>query len=120
MQSVEALKSRTDTPVITLNANGLITYINIMFTECYGWTCDDLLGKPLSMIIPVNMRDAHNLGFSRFLVTETPTLLGKKIFLKILTKDGVELSTEHLIVAEKEKDSWKFAASINPVNFSCT
>jgi PAS domain S-box-containing protein len=112
MPSVAEFKARRDVPVIVANKFGLVTYVNHKFQEYYGWSEIDLLGKPLTTIIPQALHDAHNLGFSRFLITKTPTLLGKTLSLKIVTKDGKELNAEHCIVADENAGAWEFAATI--------
>lgn len=115
MQSIAELKSMTDVPVICATKQGFISYINPSFTEHFAWTESDLIGQPLSSIIPTNLQDAHNLGFSKFLLTENANLLGKPLLLKIITKDGAELNAEHCIIAEKIDGDWEFAASITVV-----
>jgi PAS domain S-box-containing protein len=118
MQSIAELKSKQDIPVISMSKQGLVTFINQQFTDTYGWLESDLIGKPLSTIIPVSMRDAHNLGFSRFLLTETATLIGKPLPLKIKLKSGTELDAEHCIIAEKINGEWEFAATIGSIRSS--
>jgi PAS domain S-box-containing protein len=108
----EEIKAKQDIPVISANKQGLITYINSAFEKAYGWTEKDLIGEPLATIIPKALHDAHNAGFSRFIHTETPSLLGKKLPLKIMTKAGTEIEAEHCIVAEKQSNDWVFAATI--------
>jgi hypothetical protein len=73
-----------------------------------------LIGKTLTVLIPSGLRDAHNMGMSRFLVTDRPTLLNQSLELKILTGNGTEVSATHLIVAEKSGGKWLFGARIIP------
>jgi PAS domain S-box-containing protein len=95
-----------------VSQDGLIDFINNVFTIEYGWTNDDLLGQPLTVIIPPHFRDTHRLGFSRFLSTEKKTLIGKVLRLPILLKDGSIAQAEHFIFAEKNGDRWRFASTI--------
>lgn len=108
------LNDRT-VPVVGMDQEGLITFLNDAFENSYGWTSQDAVGKQLaSVIIPPYMRDAHRIGFSRFLTTGQPTLLGKPLKLPIQCKDGRILNVEHIIFAEKEGERWRFAARILP------
>ncbi|MGI8904923.1 MAG: PAS domain-containing protein [Candidatus Sumerlaeaceae bacterium] len=105
----------TTKPLIRANGDGIITYINETFTQAFGWTSEEIVGKSLTAIIPLSFRDAHHLGFSRFLTTGIPTLLNQPLILKILTRDGRELDTEHYITAQSENGQWNFAATIAPL-----
>lgn len=105
--------SLTDTPVVEINQEGIFTFINDAFTTEYGWTSDDLIGKSVVEIMPKHMRSAHNVGFSRFLTTESSVLLGKPLPLTIVYKDGREMISNHIIVGEKQDDRWSFCAIID-------
>ena len=106
------LQETTDAPVILANEQGRITFINQQLQDTLGWRPADLVGHPLTTIIPKSLHDAHNLGFSRFLTTEKPTLLNKPLKLKAMTKDGRELPVELVIIAEQSKGKWLFGASL--------
>ncbi len=99
-------------PVVGMDQDGSVFFLNDAFEAAYGWTKEDLLGKSMTAIIPANMRDVHQIGFSRFLQTGTPTLMGKPLHLPILRKDGRILSAVHLIIADKIDDRWRFVAKI--------
>jgi hypothetical protein len=71
------------------------------------------LGLPVTEIMPHHMRNAHNVGFSRFVATETSQLLGKPLPLSIVYKDGHEAVADHYILGEKLDGRWRFAAIIN-------
>ena len=101
--------------VVVADEDGLIVFVNEGPPGILGWRAEDLIGRPISTIIPARLRDAHHLGFSRFLLTGQPTLLGRPLRLRVLTKDGRELDAEHLIVAERAPGSWSFGASIRPI-----
>lgn len=111
----QSVFERTDVPVVCADAHGYITRVNDRFADAFGWATTDLAGRPLSTIIPERFHVAHHMGFSRFLTTEVPTLLGQPIMLWIVAKDGQETEAEHVIVAENREGSWAFAAMITPV-----
>lgn len=113
--TIDELWRDPELPVISANAAGYITAINDRFRESYGWEPADLVGRPLTTIIPRRFHGAHHLGFARFLSTETPTILGQPLPLQVMTKDGRELSAEHYILAERVEGAWAFAASLRPL-----
>jgi len=100
-------------PVVALDQASLFTYINKPFTDEYGWTEAELVGKSVVEIMPEHMRSGHNIGFSRFLATEKSELLNKQLPLKVRYKDGREMLSNHFIVADKLDGKWVFAAVID-------
>jgi len=114
MLTIDALKAETVSPVIIVDHEGTIVHINQMFETAWGWQKEQLVGKGLTTIIPGNLRDAHNLGYSRFTLTGNPTILNQAIELSILTADGKETAAEHYIIAEKIDGNWMFGATIKP------
>lgn len=112
--SIEALQN-SDKPFVLADAEGLVTAINQVFEDTYGWTIDDLKGQTLNRILPSSFHMAHQLGFSRYLITEKSTILAHPLQLKTICSDGREVMSEHFIVAERRGDSWVFGATITPL-----
>jgi PAS domain S-box-containing protein len=112
--TIDQVLKEKQTPVISANDKGLVTFINQAFTKAYGWQKTDLVGQSLSLIVPQKMRETHQLGFSRLISTNQPKIIGQTLKLPILTKNNQELQAEHIIYAEK-KDQWIFAAFIKKI-----
>jgi PAS domain S-box-containing protein len=115
MLTIDALKAKTHIPVIIVDHRGIVVHINQIFEKTWGWKKDVLIGKTLTTIIPDTLKDAHHMGFSRFLLTGKPTILNQAIKLPILPADGKETIAEHFITAEKISGNWVFGASIKPL-----
>ncbi|MBI4370346.1 MAG: PAS domain S-box protein [Elusimicrobia bacterium] len=115
MKTIAEIKNEKKLPAVVVDTLGTITFANSVFVKVFGWKIHDIIGKPLTTIIPKNLHDAHQLGFSRFLTTGTPTLLNEPLKLKALLKDGTVIDAEHFIVAEKINNEWTFAATIKPI-----
>ena len=94
---------------------GVILEINDAFESAYGWSSALLKGKMLTEIIPGDLRDAHHMGFSRFLMTEEATILEQALELNILTSDGQMIPAMHFIAASREGGEWFFAALIRKI-----
>jgi PAS domain S-box-containing protein len=111
-QTIDEIMDTDDIPAVVASEQGLIEFINRRFTRDYGWTKKDLIGQPLTTIIPPYFRDTHRLGFSRFLATEKATLLGKPMSLAVQQKDGTTVNAEHFIIGQKDGGIWRFGATI--------
>ena len=112
MTGIDQLMSESEVPVVISDHRGTITHVNESFRKVFHWKSEDLIGKALTVLIPPNLRDAHQIGFSRFYVTGTGTLLDQALDLKILTGDGKEVSAEHTISAERIDGEWVLGARI--------
>ncbi|TAK79262.1 MAG: PAS domain S-box protein [Gammaproteobacteria bacterium] len=115
MGTIAELKLREDVPVVVADQHGVIIYINQSFETVFQWASDEIVGKPLTTIIPPMLHDAHHLGFSRFLATEQSRVLNQALNLKAMKKDGEIFAAEHIIQAEKVDGVWLFAASLRPL-----
>lgn len=101
-------------PVVAIDENGIFFHSNKAFETAYGWSREELLGKVITTIMPPYMRDAHNLGFSRFLTTEISKIQGKPLPLPVYCRNGKIVEAEHYIVGEKLEGVWHFGATITP------
>lgn len=108
------LKQRDDVAVILADQDGIITFVNATAERILGWRPADLVGQPITVLIPPRYRDAHNLGFARFLRTGKATLHNRTLYLTALHRDGHEFPAEHQIFAERQGTEWVFGATIRP------
>jgi PAS domain S-box-containing protein len=115
MLTIDALKADTASPVIIVDHEGTIVHINQIFEKTWGWQKEEIVGQTLTTIIPDNLRDAHHMGFSRYLLTGKPTILNQGLELAIVRADGSEAAAEHYIIAEKINGNWVFGATIKPL-----
>lgn len=99
-------------PIIIADNLGIIIHINSLFEQTYSWKSSELLGEPISTIIPANLRDAHNMGFSRYRICGESKILETPLDLEILTGKGETKTAQHFIISKKEKDTSLFAARI--------
>lgn len=111
-KTVAEILAKETEPVIAIDHDAVITFINPAFETAYGWRSQDLVGQVITAIMPAHMRDAHNFGFSRFLVTEAPRILNQPLQLPVQCKDGEVIDAEHFILGENKDGSWHFAATI--------
>ena len=112
MKTIGEIRAERRLPTVIADHQGIIREVNDSFTTVFGWTREEIVGKRLEVIIPPKLRDMHRLGFSRFLRTGTPTILGQPLQLRAIAKGGHEFRARHEIVAERINGNWMFAASI--------
>jgi diguanylate cyclase (GGDEF)-like protein/PAS domain S-box-containing protein len=91
--------------IVSADARGLIVSWNRGGQVMFGYSAEDVVGKPLTMLMPERYRDVHERGMGRFLLTGEPRVIGSgAVEVHALRADGtefpVELSLSHWVGAE--------------------
>ena len=76
--------------IITIDSYGKITFWNKAAETIFGYTADEIVGKPVSMIMPERFREKHQQGLNRVISTGKSKIIGKTIEVVGLKKDGRE------------------------------
>jgi PAS domain S-box-containing protein len=81
--------------VITIDHTGAVTGFNPAAERTFGYREDDALGRELAdLIIPATLREAHRAALRRYLDTERGTILGRRLELTGMRRDGSEFPVE--------------------------
>ena len=91
--------------VVSMDAAGRITGWNGRAEEMFGWPAAEVVGRSLAdTIIPPRFREAHRQGLARFLATGKASVLGRRIEISALRRDGSEFPVE-LAIAVTHRDT---------------
>lgn len=105
LQSEERIRSiLTHAPdaFVSIDTRGRITEWNRRAEQTFGWTRADALGQRVdALIIPPAHRQAHRDGHARFLATGTGPVIGQRLEVMALHRDGREIPVELSIAALK-------------------
>src|SRR5688572_26888211 len=85
--------------VVVGDRGGRITYLNPAAEKLLRWPADELVGLPLTAIIPPSLRGRHTAGFNRYRSTWVPRILGRAVRVPVLRRDGVEVRIELTLAA---------------------
>ena len=97
--------------IISADSRGNITLCNRRGEALFGYRAGELVGEPLTSIMPERFRDGHKKGMERLLSTGKPTIVGKTVELVGLRKDGSEFPLE-LSVAKSGPGGESFFAAV--------
>ncbi|QFT32113.1 Aerobic respiration control sensor protein ArcB [Labrenzia sp. THAF82] len=91
--------------VIVMNGEGIVLDFSPAAEDVFGWSANEIIGQKMSdYIIPEKYRQMHDTGLERFLETGEGPVLGKRIEIEGLHKEGnemiVELAIRHTKGAE--------------------
>ena len=81
--------------VISMDAKGNVVGWNAQATETFGYSESEALGQPLAdLIIPPEFRQPHWDGLARYLKTGEGPVLGNRLYLTALRRDGTTFPVE--------------------------
>jgi PAS domain S-box-containing protein len=80
--------------IIAADSRGNIIFWNQGAQAIFGYVEADVLGKPLTLLMPPRYREAHQRGLERLQAIGEPRLLGQTMALQGLRQDGSEFAVE--------------------------
>lgn len=102
--------------VLVGDESNRITYANTAVEELLGWPSGGLVGRRITVVVPERLRDAHVAGYSRYLITGQPTLVGTPVRVPARRRDGSEVPVElRLSVAHEPGRRPVFVACLRDV-----
>ena len=87
------MESATDA-IVLADSNEKIIGWNRAAQAMFGYSADEVLGQPVTMIMPERYREAHEVGFHRFQATREVHIIGRTVELHGLRNDGIEFPLE--------------------------
>jgi diguanylate cyclase (GGDEF)-like protein/PAS domain S-box-containing protein len=99
-------QSATDA-IISVDKNENIMLWNTAAEELFGFPSAEVIGMPITTIIPDRFKQAHKKGIKKFSPLVKPKKLGKKYEIMALKKDGSEFPVEISLASwKKKKDTY--------------
>ncbi|MDB6064032.1 MAG: sensor signal transduction histidine kinase [Pedosphaera sp.] len=93
-ERLRALAETANDAIISEDASGNITQFNSAAERIFGHAAAEILGRPLTLLIPARFRADCDAGRQRFLTSGETGLIGKTIEVTGLRKDGTEFPAE--------------------------
>ncbi|MYR56823.1 SpoIIE family protein phosphatase [Streptomyces sp. SID625] len=75
-------------PAVAADDDGRIIAANAALADLLGWKTDELIGQPLTVLIPEHLRERHRAGFAALRLTGRSRIMGRSIPLPALHRDG--------------------------------
>jgi len=96
-ESEERFRSITESTsdaIVAVDSQGKINLRNKAAREIFGYEEEEILGKPIQILLPERFRDTDRKGMEEFLETATSPFIGRSVESICLKKDGSEFPTE--------------------------
>jgi len=98
--------------VMAADEEGRILYANPAVEKLLGWSAAELVGQPLTAIIPPRLHEAHHHGFHRFRTTRQAQLIGHPVRVPALCRDETEVEVELTLSAFEQEGRLLFVGSL--------
>ncbi len=84
--------------VITMDDDGIVLAVNRAAERTFGYTAAEMVGRELApLIIPETLREAHSSGIARYLRTGRGPIVGRRVELTAMRRDGTEFPVELVV-----------------------
>ncbi|WP_394219448.1 EAL domain-containing protein [Halobacillus trueperi] len=81
------LESANDA-VVTSDEKGIVLAWNKSAEQTFGYMAEEMIGEPLTKMMPAHYRNAHQQGIERYNQTRNARVIGKTVELEGLHKEG--------------------------------
>jgi PAS domain S-box-containing protein len=115
MPLLTAALATTPDGMVTINAHGEVVLWNRAAEKMFGYTTDEVIGKPLTIIMPERFQEAHKSSLDRVASGGKPKVIGKTVEMAGLKKDKSEFPLELSLAKWKTGEGVFFTAVIRDI-----
>lgn len=102
--------------IVIIDAAGVIREFNPNAEELFGYSKDEAVGLPIAQtIIPERYREAHSAGMQRYLDHGTERVIGKRVEIEAIKRDGTEFPIELTVLPVRAGGRLLFTANIRDI-----
>ena len=112
-----AILSSSLDSIITIDINGVVIDYNKLAYKTFGWAPEEVIGRPIvDFIIPHEMRTSHTEGIQKCMLTGDGSVLGQRMELTALRKNGDTFPIEIIISEINTSSNIIFSAFIRDIS----
>jgi two-component system, cell cycle sensor histidine kinase and response regulator CckA len=102
--------------IVGVDAGGKIALVNVQAERLFGYDREELVGRPVEILVPVDRRSDHPMHRLRYLGDPRPRPMGAGMDLAGRRKDGTQFPAEIALSAIEAEDGLIVSASIRDVS----
>lgn len=81
--------------IVVMDEDGRVLEFNPAAEQTFGYTAAEAIGQPVAdLIVPPTMREAHRRGMARFIETGVPHVIGRRVEVEGMRRDGSTFPVE--------------------------
>jgi PAS domain S-box-containing protein len=102
--------------VLSIDERGHITEWNAQAEAMFGWRREEVVGLRLSeILIPMQHRSDHEKGMRRFLTSGEGPILGRRLEITALRRNGTEFPVELSVAPFRIGETWAFSGFVRDI-----
>lgn len=101
--------------IVTTNVDGIIRYFNQSLEKIFGYSQEELTGKPLTTLMPERFRKNYTQELEKFKESGEHRLIGRTVSTTGLKKDGTEFPFEMSLSSWKSGEKTYFTSIIRDI-----
>ncbi len=110
----ELLEAAPDA-ILQVDEEGRIVLLNHMAEQMFGYSKDELLGAPVEILVPIELRAAHAAHRSRFASHPTTRAMGNGLVLEAVRKDGSRFPVEISLSPGRSEAGFRATAIVRDI-----
>src|SRR3989442_3964040 len=114
-EGFRAVAETASDAIVSADQRGHITYCNPGAERIFGYAARDVIGSPLTLLMPKRVHDAHRQGLARFLTTGEARVVGRTVELVGQRKEGTEFALELSLASWKARGDTFFTGILRDI-----
>lgn len=103
--------------LVTIDSDGLIVSVNPAVEKTFGYSMTEMLGNKMKdLIVPPDMREAHEAGMKRYIETNSSMMMGQRIEIMAMRKGGEVFPVELTIVPFEARATRYFLGTLRDIS----
>ncbi|MFD1563279.1 PAS domain-containing sensor histidine kinase [Haloarchaeobius amylolyticus] len=112
----EAICETSPDAILLIDGDGRITYANARVTDLFGYEPSELVGKPIEILVPESVRDAHVAQRDAYIADPAVRPMGVNLELSGQRKDGTEIPVDISLSPIETDGQREFMAAVRDVS----
>jgi PAS domain S-box-containing protein len=101
--------------ILSADSHGKILYFNPAAERIFSYSSTEIIGQPLTLLMPERFHDPHRQGLLRFLETGEARIIGKTVELAARRKNGSEFPIQLALSSWKTREGAFFTAILSDI-----
>src|SRR5229473_1043715 len=114
-EKFRSLAETANDAIVSADSQGNIAYLNRAAERIFGYFSKEIVGQPLTVLMPERFRNLHRQGVDRFLRTGDTRVIGKTVELAGRRRDGTEFPLELSLSSCKTSDGIFFTGILSDI-----
>jgi PAS domain S-box-containing protein len=113
--SLESIVETATDTIVVAGSDGSILAWNPAAERMFGYSADEVTGRPLTLLVPDRFREAHSAGLARVVATGETRIVGQTVEVFGLHRDGHEFPIELALATWVEEGQRFFSGIIRDI-----